>query len=155
MSKMARAWLRSCVIYATTCRETYTRALATHAQDTHEAVLRLYATLGESVLTHTVLERVHCHQALLVEMNRVGMCVAWLDERRVERLHLRLKLLFQASQRCGGFKTRRENIRDTLEAMMANSAVLDKALLEANARVDVENAKSGLTGQVIKRLWYR
>ena len=72
------------------------------------------------------------------------MCVAWLDERYVERRHLRLKLLFQASQRCGGFKKQRENICDTLKSMVVNAALLNRALLQANARVDEENTKSGV-----------
>ena len=144
MVGMARAWLRSCTLYTTTDTETWKRAYKTHAADTHEAVLRLYACLGESALSPTVLERVHCHSAMLAELDRMDMCVAWLDERYIERRHLRLKLLFQASQRCGGFMDRRDNIRDTLTAMFTNAAALGRALAEANVRVTTENTKSGV-----------
>ena len=97
-----------------------------------------------SALTPTVLERVHCHEAMLALLEEMDVCVAWLDERYVERRHLRLKLLFQASQRCGGWKEQKECILDTLTSMVVNAAQMHRAQVQANARIAAENTKSGV-----------
>ena len=47
MKKMAKAWLGSCAIYTVFDTKKRAKLYKTHAADTHEAVLRIYATLGE------------------------------------------------------------------------------------------------------------